>query len=169
MQIQEDRISYRDDYKETPRKSKCFTHMWVFKKGPTPIGEVDLNIDIPVNTSDGHKLVKLYPPKTAFKEQPFQCKLGSGSFDIDISDNGNLDSSKISDDSEMTGSGNVEPRIKQISVNVENEGEETQYFNCSSSLVRCVRLSCSIYNWPHETNSATISFNMEVDLQVMDY
>ncbi|XP_063843702.1 integrin alpha-PS3-like isoform X1 [Scylla paramamosain] len=145
-----------------------FTHSYVvFKRGPTPIGEVDLNIDIPVNTSDGHKLVKLYPPKTTFKEQPFQCKLSSGSFDIDISDNGNVDDGIIGDDGEMGGSSNAEPHIKELTVNVENEGDETQYFNCSSSLVRCARLSCRIYNWPQGTNSAKISFNMEVDLQVM--
>lgn len=40
----------------------------VLKKGPTPIGVVALNIDIPVNTSDGHKLVKLYPPKVNASE-----------------------------------------------------------------------------------------------------
>ena len=50
---------------------------------------------------------------------------------------------------------------------MKNEGEETQYFNCSSSMVRCARLFCHIYNWPQDTNSATISFDMEVDLQAM--
>lgn len=40
-----------------------FFTLQLVKKGPTPLGQVDLIIDIPVSVTDGQNLLKLYPPK----------------------------------------------------------------------------------------------------------
>lgn len=48
-----------------------------------------------------------------------------------------------------------------------DEGEGTQYFNCSSSLIRCTRLTCHIYNWPVNSESAKLTLELEIDLSVM--
>ncbi|XP_050720083.1 integrin alpha-PS3-like [Eriocheir sinensis] len=144
-----------------PRFIHTFT---LVKRGPTPLGQVDLTIDIPVNITDGQKLVKLYPPKTNFLNQPIQCKLSSGSFE-----KGEVNqASGISiDDSDKTGS-NTKPSLKPIIVSANKDvGDGIQYFNCSSSLIRCAQLSCHIYNWPVDVESAKVIMEMEVDLSVM--
>ncbi|XP_050702426.1 integrin alpha-PS3-like [Eriocheir sinensis] len=140
-----------------------FTHTFTLvKKGPTPLGQVDLTVDVPVNVTDGQNLLKLHFPKTDFLHQPFHCKLSSGSFERDdVSQGGGVATGG------NTGS-DAKPSLQPIIVSAQkDEGDGTQYFDCSSSLTRCAQLSCHIYNWPVDTETAKLTMELEVDLSVM--
>ena len=41
------------------------------------------------------------------------------------------------------------------------------YFNCSSTLIKCARLFCPIHDWVLDTQSAKVSIELDVDLSVL--
>ncbi|XP_063612656.1 integrin alpha-7-like, partial [Penaeus indicus] len=150
----------------TPKFSYLFLLM---KEGPTPLGEVELTVDIPVNFTTHGKSVKflnIHDLKTNFQQQKFYCSLTGASYVPDEGAEGEVEGvpTVLTDNGRQT-------LTKQHQGTPTMHGKETSLdpasLSCSNPLVSCARLSCLIKSWPSLSSVADITVNLSLKLNVL--
>lgn len=147
-----------------------FLHFFsLAKNGPTPLGEVELVVDIPVNfTTRGRSetFLNIYNPKTNFQHQGFQCSIVGASYVPDEEAEGDT-----VDIPTILANSSTQPPIyeslKASSMQSKASSLEPAILNCSNPLVSCARLSCLIKSWPASTGFAHLTINLSLNLTVL--
>ncbi|XP_042855750.1 integrin alpha-7-like isoform X1 [Penaeus japonicus] len=149
----------------TPR----FQHIFSLKKsGPTPVGEVELIVDVPVNFTTRGKSSTfvniLNEPETNFQQQGFQCRVVGASV--------RPDEEPVGDTFGVPLLTNVsEPEVKEQQIISSMESKDTSLepvkLNCSNPLVSCARFSCLIKSLPASISFAELSIKMSLNLTVL--
>lgn len=139
-----------DDKNSIKTKNVKFNHTYILtKNGPTSLELIDFTISFPVNISNGLNFVKVYGWTEKYSENNrFHCELKGIEKAVHSSNNGG-------DVATTTGNGDTDA------------ARSVQYFNCSSSLIQCAYLHCSIPDWFLDTQSAKVSVELGVDLSVL--
>lgn len=153
-----------------------FIHLFSLeKKGPTPLEQVEIVIDIPVNFTKDENFVKIYAPKATFMGQPILCNLTGASFAVSTTSNADNSNAIVPLSTNRTESLTTtpiprEPQFVKDSVVSDTVAAiaTTQNLNCSNSKIRCARLQCHVNSWPGDTsNSAVFPLKLEINLAVL--
>lgn len=174
----EEQILYQridEDKINTTITQTSFTHYYsLVKTGPTPLGKVELVVDIPVNFTK-ENFITLYAPQTNFLGQPFVCAVEGISLAVESSDNGNGGNAITA----FIGSDVVIPAVREETAfrssgfvkgdarTDDSSLHEVQKFRCPGTQVSCARLRCQINSWPSGSNSAELSIRMDVNFTVL--
>ncbi|XP_047487979.1 integrin alpha-7-like isoform X1 [Penaeus chinensis] len=150
----------------TPRFLHYFS---LVKKGPTPLSEVELIVDIPVNfTTRGRSdtFLNIHAHETNFQNQRFQCNMVGATYVPDEE----LDGEDMGISFVLTNSSTLSS-INEYQKTSSMQSKESSLLpvslNCSNPLVSCARLSCLIKSWPAWTSFADLTINLSLNLTVL--
>lgn len=146
-----------------------FLHIYsIVKEGPTPLGQVEFVLDIPVNITD-ENFLKIYHPKASFLGDPVACTIHGGTFSVfekkPLKSRGSPWKPKEKKKKKKEKKIATEVEEKEETVNiVDAKLEKAVLLNCSNPLVSCAQIRCLISTWPAETVSAEFSVRMDMNL-----
>ncbi|XP_047488270.1 integrin alpha-PS3-like isoform X2 [Penaeus chinensis] len=148
----------------TPKFSHLFLLM---KEGPTPLSEVELTVDIPVNFTTRGKSVKflnIHELKTNFRQQKFYCSLTGASYVPDEEAGGEVEggSAVLADSGRQTKQQQGTPTMRGKETSLESAS-----LNCSNPMVSCARLSCLVKSWPSLSSVANVTVKLSLNLSVL--
>ncbi|XP_064088810.1 integrin alpha-PS3-like [Macrobrachium nipponense] len=168
--IEEDKIN-------TTLSSSTFTHHYTLvKSGPTPLGQVELVIDIPVNFTEEGRFITLYAPETNFLGQPFLCNVQGTTLaasGAETGNNGNIIPTFGTGDMSIPLETKVRTtilRTRSVSEDVSGDEaklHEVQTFRCPNEQISCARLRCIINSWPSGSHNADLSIKMDVNFTIL--
>ncbi|KAK3883405.1 hypothetical protein Pcinc_012280 [Petrolisthes cinctipes] len=145
----------------------------VLKEGPTPVGQMELNVTIPIRfRSTDQNFVHIFNPVTSFMEQRVSCQLFGAEFAVGSSE----------DQSDSHGTHGLETTGKPDHMQPQHgEGRERKdtwfssrkiggALNCSRvDVVECARISCSLDSWPRDTTAATIELGLAINMTILSW
>ncbi|XP_068247321.1 integrin alpha-PS3-like [Palaemon carinicauda] len=176
----EEQLHYKridEDKINTTLSSSTFTHHYTLvKSGPTPLGQVELVIDIPVNFTEEGQFITLYAPETNFLGQPFICNIEGTTLaasGTENGNNGNIIPTFITGDMVIPLETKVHTTVLQARTfpedinGDESKLHEVQTFRCPTEQISCARLRCLINSWPGGSHSAELSIRMDVNFTIL--
>ncbi|XP_047495129.1 integrin alpha-PS3-like [Penaeus chinensis] len=146
-----------------------FLHIYsIVKEGPTPLGQVEFVLDIPVNITE-ENFLKIYHPKASFLGEPVACTIHGGTFSVfekkPFKSRGSRWKPKEKKKKKKEKKIATEVEEKEETVNiVDAKLEKAILLNCSNPLISCAQIRCLISTWPAETVSAEFSVRMDMNL-----
>ncbi|KAG0717791.1 Integrin alpha-PS5 [Chionoecetes opilio] len=161
---EEEQVLYElsEDHQSIVNHKARFNHTYTLvKQGPTSLPEVDLSLDIPLSLEDDAALVKVETWKIKFY-QPVTCHLPSGKT-VACGPGTSLNSADfVTPHGDSSAHASSETQVGSVSKETHAHG---QYVNCSSSLVKCSRLSVRIRDWTNDKESFEVFLELQVDLK----
>ncbi|XP_037803693.1 integrin alpha-7-like [Penaeus monodon] len=136
------------------------------KEGPTPLGEVELTVDIPVNFTTHGKSVKflnIHGLETNFQQRKFYCSLTGASFVPDEGAEGEVPT-VLTDNGRQT---LTKQHQGTPTMHSKETSPEPASLNCSNPVVSCARLSCLIKSWPSSSSVADVTVKLSLNLAVL--
>lgn len=179
----EEQLSYQridEDKINTTLSESTFTHYYTLvKSGPTPLGLVELVVDIPINFTNKANFITLYGPQTNFLGQTFLCTVEGITIAVENTENGeggnvvptfmtNITGIPAASRDDEVNIKLLEPGTVKGAVTLEESSlHEVQTFRCPSAQVTCARVRCQISSWPSGSNSAEFSIKMDVNFDLL--
>ncbi|XP_066954265.1 integrin alpha-PS3-like isoform X2 [Macrobrachium rosenbergii] len=153
---------------KTKSKSSFIQHFTVIKTGPTPVEDVELVVDLPVNV-DGETMITLFSPE--IDTQDGQCS-DEGLLRPFQSGRNNAGPNRrvgLTNTTRHNANGtDLSPRVTTGVRSDDASEREKREFSCNSAEVSCRRFVCHIYSLPGGSDTAQFSVNMVVDLAVLE-
>ncbi|XP_076048769.1 integrin alpha-PS5-like isoform X2 [Oratosquilla oratoria] len=166
----------------------------IIKRGPTPLKEVILEVEIPINISTqagNHNFAEIFLKEAELDQQPFPCQLVGASFAQDPSDTKtiridhdlvNSEEENFNDHKEDKETGTRRRRSDDAAeVNVvkrqsdekvmEKEGEEKKKVVIWSgwNRVSSALMTCNILGWPRGSKVAKLTFSSRLNMTVLSH
>ncbi|XP_068247152.1 integrin alpha-PS3-like isoform X2 [Palaemon carinicauda] len=138
-----------DKINTTVDTSSLTHHYKVVKSGPTPLGSVEISVDVPVKFIGHADFLTIQQPKTNFMDQPFICT-----------------TEEVPLMTERPGDGGDISGLEDSGVVLQN-ATEVKLLSCGGNGVVCSRVKCLINSWPGGTHAASLALELNVNFTAL--